>query len=291
MVNLSALVFGVDETIQYSFEVNAPGVAVTGRNSTFRTGTQSSIATRVDLPSALLTQHTVSSNLVGDGVLSRSFAETMERGVTGDGTVARALAVDESKTLTGDGLVSRTLAVTVARDMTGDGTVTESRAVVASKSFDLTGDGVLTSGRAAEVFKTFDLTGDGVVDAAPATGYARTFDLTGDGVITGSADIPFPNIPEGDCPADWSPNDGAKSISGTVFFHEPPNQGDPVEGATVCLFRDSDGFKVGCTTTAADGSYSFPRDTNDPYTYHVEVNWTDGGTSQQGLSENGCVPS
>lgn len=49
-VALGAVTFGDDETIAYGFEVTAPGVAVTGRNTTFRTGTQGGVASRVDTP-------------------------------------------------------------------------------------------------------------------------------------------------------------------------------------------------------------------------------------------------
>lgn len=47
---LGAITFGDDETIQYSFEVTAPGVAITGRNCRFITGTQGGVAIRVDTP-------------------------------------------------------------------------------------------------------------------------------------------------------------------------------------------------------------------------------------------------
>lgn len=106
------------------------------------------------------------------------------------------------------------------------------------------------------------------------------------GIPTGFAGFRWDQIPES-CPPDWSPNDGLKSIAGDVFFHEPPNEGDPVPGATVTLIRDSDGTRITTTTTDASGHYDFPRDTDDPYTYHVEVRYT----NQQGLSEGGCPPT
>lgn len=248
--------------------------------------------------------YTESANLVGDGVTSRvveagiiepltgdgvttrgSFPITMSDDLTGDGVVTRQFAATMSDDLTGDGVVSRALAVGMSEDVTGDGTVTEAHQQAFTRVFDLVGDGVLTSAKATVASKSFDLVGDGTVTETHSAGMFRTFDLTGDGVISGSADIPFPNIPE--CAPDWTPNDGLKSIEGDVFFHEPPNEGDPVIGADVCLIRDSDGLRVECTTTDGTGHYSFARDTNDPYTYHVEVRYLD----QQGLSEGGCVPA
>jgi hypothetical protein len=47
---LGAILFGDDETIQYSFEITAPGVAITGRNCRLITGTQGGVAIRVDTP-------------------------------------------------------------------------------------------------------------------------------------------------------------------------------------------------------------------------------------------------
>lgn len=262
---------------------------------------------------AATTQHiyqtcSFSSSLVGDGVATRDgLAGTVSRDLVGDGTTTRVLALTESKDLTGDGVVSRQLAETMTRDLTGDGVL--SRQVDVGVSRDLSGDGVVTQ-TFGNVSLAFDLVGDGVVDAAKATVAAksfdlvgdgtftethpvsafRTFDLVGDGTISGSADIPFDDIPTGDCPSDWSPNDGLKCIQGDVFFHEPPNEGDPVVGAVVTLIRDSDGLRITTTITDAAGHYTFPRDTNDPNTYHVEVTWTDVGGDQQGLSEGGCVP-
>lgn len=251
-----------------------------------------------------ITAHTVSSDLVGDGVTTRVLAETTTRDVTGDGVTTRILDETTARSLTGDGVITRVVAegttrdltgdgtvsrgvvaVTVNRDLTGDGVITESHAQGLGRSFDLVGDGTVDAAKAVVASKTFDLSGDGVVTESHATGIQRAFDLTGDGVISGSIDIPFPVIPE--CAPDWSPNDGLKAIAGDVFFHEPPNEGDPVAGADVCLFRDSDGARIECTTTDGAGHYTFARDTNDPYTYHVEVRYLD----QQGLSEGGCVPS
>lgn len=49
-VALPEVIFAADETIQYSFEVQAPGIAITGRTVTMFTGTQSGVASRLDTP-------------------------------------------------------------------------------------------------------------------------------------------------------------------------------------------------------------------------------------------------
>lgn len=272
-----------------------------------------SVNTKLTLASSLIQTCSLSSSLVGDGVTTRNgLATAMSDDLVGAGvlTESRGVVAAKSFDLVGDGVLSRQLAVAETKNMTGDGTVTESRGVVASKTFDLVGDGTITPGsldigvprdlvgdgvldvaKTVVASKTFDLVGEGTITELHPVQAFRTFNLVGDGTISGSADIPFPNIPTGDCPSDWTPNDGLKAIAGTVLFHEPPNQGNPVSGATVLLIRDSDGLLVATTLTDALGAYSFPRDTNDPYTYHVEVRWTDGGTPQQGLSEGGCAPS
>lgn len=100
--------------------------------------------------------------------------------------------------------------------------------------------------------------------------------------------LPTTGIPSGACPSDYSPNDGLKKINGVVYDHE---NGGTIAGATVCLVRDSDALQVSCVNTAADGSYSFPRGSTDPNTYHVVVSYTSGGVQQMGMSKSGCVPS
>lgn len=307
-VALSEIVLEPDETLQYSFEVGAAGTAISGDIITIFTGTQSSVVGRIDIPT-LTTTHDVSGSLVGDGVTSRDGLAVGEvENLVGDGTLTRVLDEATIRSLTGDGVLSRSFANAMSRDLFGDGTTSEQSQVGISRDLtgdgaitrdglgvditeDLTGGGTVEASRTVVAFKTFDLTGDGTItELHPVTAY-RTFDLVGEGTIGGDITLPLDDLPTGDCPSDWSPNDGLRSIAGDVFFHEPPNEGNPVEGAVVTLIRDSDGYRVGTTTTNAAGHYVFPRDTNDPYTYHVEVNWADGGTPQQGLSEGGCVPS
>lgn len=256
--------------------------------------------------------------LVGDGVLTRDgLAASMSDDLVGVGVLSESRAVVAAKSfdLAGDGVLSRQFAVAEEKTLVGDGTVTESRAVTATKTFDLVGDGVLSRDPSV-VGLARDLVGDGVLDTSKAVVAAKTFDLVGDGTITeihpvqayrsfdlvgvgeillsgpngSTITLPLDELPTGACPADWPTNDGLKTISGTVLFHEPPNEGDHVVGAVVTLIRDSDGLLITTAVTDAAGAYTFPRDSNDPYTYHVEVRYTDVGGDQQGLSQGGCVP-
>lgn len=253
------------------------------------------------------TVHNVTADLVGDGVLSRSLLVGVPRDIVGDGAITRMLAAAAARDLVGDGSMSLEKAISMAEDLSGIGVIDEVHTKALNQSADLVGDGVVT--RQVGVATTRDITGDGEITYIKATVAAKTFDLVGVGTITetegknyfrsfnlvgigemvdNSICLPISALPQ--CAPDWSPNDGLKSISGDVFFHEPPNEGDPVVGATVTLIRDDDGFIAGTTTTDASGHYEFPRDTNDPHTYHVEVRYSDGGVDQQGLSEGGCVP-
>lgn len=219
-------------------------------------------------------------NLVGEGLSSRgAMAVTQPRNVVGEGLVTSTKAVVATKTVNvvGEGLVSRgALLVTVTRNTVGEGAVSSTKEVVASKTFDLVGEGLVTAAKTVQATRTFSLVGVGELLMSGPSGSTIT--------------IPLDELPTGDCPADWPVNDGLRCISGDVFFHEPPNEGLPVVGAVVTLIRDSDGLLITTTVTDAAGHYSFPRDTTDPNTYHVEVRWTDISGDQQGLSESGCVP-
>lgn len=237
-VTLAEIIFEPDETIQYEFETNVAGVAVTGRNVTFHLGTQGGVANRVDTPRL--------------GVL---------------------------KDFTG----------IAAGTSTAEATVSEVLGTVGVSAGTSTAAGALSAVGAMVGIATGTSTAAGALSAVAGTigTAAGTSSADGDmGLIlstVGTATV------GADCPADWTPNDGLKQIQGDVFFHEPPNQGDPVVGATVTLIRDSDGLRITDTLTDGAGHYSFGRDTNDPFTYHVEVNYT-GPPAMQGLSEGGCVP-
>lgn len=242
---------------------------------------------------------TMARNVVGEGLVSSSKLSVVAKtfNLVGEGLVSSSKLVSAFRTfnLTGEGLVSRVLAVTQPRDVIGEGLVDATKVVAASKTFTLTGEGVV-SREAWEITLARNTVGEGLVTEVHPVQAFRTFNLVGVGELLMSGPsgstitIPLDELPTGDCPADWPVNDGLRCISGDVFFHEPPNEGLPVVGAVVTLIRDSDGLLITTTVTDAAGHYSFPRDTTDPNTYHVEVRWTDISGDQQGLSESGCVP-
>lgn len=79
-----------------------------------------------------------------------------------------------------------------------------------------------------------------------------------------------------------------RQIAGTVFDHET---GNPVAGATVKLYRDSDDKLVQTATSDGSGAFAFPRDLYDPYTYHYTADYTVTGTQYHGISDRGLVPA
>jgi hypothetical protein len=147
--------------------------------------------------------------------------------------------------------------------------------------------GMATASRFADLFRSFSAAAVGNSAMTRAVIAVRTFVANLVGLARGDVQMPFTalnRITTGG-PADWSPNNGAKTISGVVR----DATGTAYAGATVELIRESDGFVAATTISGADGSYSFTRDTNDPYTYRV-LAWEDTGTPTQGVSARGLVP-
>lgn len=87
---------------------------------------------------------------------------------------------------------------------------------------------------------------------------------------------------------DWPATSPTKAIAGSVLHHET---GAAVVGATVRLYRVSDGKLVQSSTTTTGGAYSFARDTDDPYTYFVSADYDDSGTQVHGLTDRWLLPA
>lgn len=85
---------------------------------------------------------------------------------------------------------------------------------------------------------------------------------------------------------DYAVQDPTRHVAGIV----KDQAGTPVAGATVKLFRVADDAYIASTTSAADGSYSFTRDQNDPFTYFV-VAYEEVGTPTQGLTVRNLNPT
>ncbi len=160
---------------------------------------------------------TSSTDLVGDGVVTRAFDVGLSRDAVGDGvgTESRLVTASKSFDLVGDGVADMSRLVTAARafDLVGDGVSTRDGVVVglprdavgdgvatrdgfaAAMSDDVVGDGVAT--RVVDVALARELIGDGVVDYTKPLTAARSFDLVADGVTGGTITLPIDEVPEG----------------------------------------------------------------------------------------------
>jgi hypothetical protein len=295
-VALGAVTFAADETIQYSVELTCTGVAVVGRTGQFRTGTDGGVAVRMDTPPLKILAAMTGSDAGGVGVAAGVLSATGGMSGTSSGT-GSALAVMSAVT----GIIgSANAAATAAGALGASAGLVGSATGVASTSGSLgaiaglVGSSASFASTAGFLTAVADMVGSAfgtsTANGVPSSlaGTIGSADGTSDALgILGAILATVGTATVGAaCPADWPVNDGLKEIAADVFFHEPPNEGDPVAGATVNLIRDSDGLLIATTVTDGAGHYSFPRDSNDPYTYHVEVRHL----AQQGLSEAGCVP-
>lgn len=254
-----------------------------------------------------------SFDVAGDGTVTHSKAAALSHDAVGDGvpTGAKAVTASKSFSLTGDGVPTVARDVALSRSVAGDGVPTGAKAVVAAKSFDLVGvgelsraydialvrsafgDGVVDAAKAANINKSFDLTGDAVVTEAHPVQAFRTFNLTGAGeVLTSGANgstitVPLDELPTPDVTPDYPVTNPTKQIAGNVIHHET---GDPIEGATLRLFREADDMRVQIATSGPGGAYSFVRDQDDPNSYYVIAEYNDAGTQVHGVTDRGLIP-
>lgn len=153
-VALGSIVFAEDETVQFSCEVSAQSVIITGRTVTFHTGTQGGVAIRVDMPEL--------------GILAKTSGT-----ITGDAAVDAdaALLLNTAGTITGTATVAGVTSSTWGTSGTVTGTATV--AGVPSSTWGTTGT----------------ITGDATVDAdgAMVLGTEFTIDTGGSGTSTGYA--------------------------------------------------------------------------------------------------------
>lgn len=237
-----------------------------------------------------ITNTPVAVDAVGEGLASESRAVVAAKTSTaaGEGLASLTLAVNYARSLTatGEGIGSqgRGLAFLRTLDAVGEGTATVGRALTVTVSG--TGEGAATSAKATTATRSFTATGEGAASELHPVQAVRSFDVTGSGAASGSIDVPLDGVPN--CPGDWPVNDGERSIAGVVRHHET---GDPLDGATLTLFRDGDDLPVATTVSAGGGAYTFPRDTTDPFTYWVLARYDDLGTQVHGVSDSGRTPS
>lgn len=230
-----------------------------------------------------------SSTVVGSGA-----ARDATTGSASGSSTASGVATQTDSTTGGAAGTSSAIGVSsTVKPATGSASGSSSASGVGALTVDIIGNAAGTSSVNGMASDTATFTGS-AAGTSSATGVAGgVASTTGNAAGTSSAQAQATKVISTTghvvigCLEDWPDNDEALTISGHVYYHEPPNQGDPVDGASVVLIRDLDGFVVGSELTDVDGLYSFPRGTTDPYTYHVEVRYAD----QQGLSEGGCSPS
>lgn len=150
-VNLAEIILAADETIQYSWEFNLAGVAITGRVARFITGTQTSVAARVDTP-GLRTLADTTGTATGTGSAT---------GVTGNvlGTIGTA---------TGLGTATGVLGATAATTGTaaGSSTVDGAGSSVAGTIGTATGSATTTGvgGKVLGTIGTVTIGGGGTPD-------------------------------------------------------------------------------------------------------------------------------
>ena len=304
-----ALILATDETVHVEFWCNAQGVALTGNTYVANIGA----ITAVTFPlvagqgTGVVADYPRSgaATAVGVTALTRGVALARASTATGIAAFTRTITAARAFATVATGLTALTRTVGVNRAGTATGLAAMGRAAALNRSYATTATGVTALTR--RTGKTFTATAVGVAAStrrvtasraftAVAVGFtnlgraviaARTFTATAVGVASGRADIPLAvlgRISVGG-PADYSPNDGAKSIAGLV---RATAGGAPVVGASVRLIRESDNFIAATTTSGAGGTYAFPRDGGDPNTYTVLVF---SGTATGGVSRRGVVPS
>lgn len=134
--------------------------------------------------------------------------------------------------------------------------------------------------------RTAVVTAAGAAGLAKFTTMARTFAVTA--TTTGRVRLDLPEAALDRIVVGGPVDSGAgtgRVIAGVVRNAD----GDPVAGAVVELIRESDGYRVGTATSAADGTYSFARSAADTTTYYV-AGHKPGVAELHGTSRRELVP-
>ena len=156
-VALSEVIFEADETVQYSFEFNLAGLAITGRTATFFTGTQTSVQSRVNTPTlGVLADTTGAATGTGTATGVTGMVLGTEGNAVGSGVAAGvgASRADTTGTATGTGTVTglgSSVAGTVGT-ATGLGTASGLASIV------LSGVGTVTIGAATSATPDWPVT-------------------------------------------------------------------------------------------------------------------------------------
>jgi hypothetical protein len=156
-------------------------------------------------------------------------------------------------------------------------------ALAAAHTASVTAVGTATVDRATVAAKTVNVTCVGTASKTLAI-TPNPVTVTAVGTVSGRMDVPMDKLPGA---SDFSGTDPSADITGTVY-----TEGGAVKaGATVKLFRQSDDLKVAETTSAADGTYTFTRDSADPNTYFVLAFHPTDSPQVHGVSDRGVTPA
>lgn len=274
-VALAEILFEADETIQYSFELNGQGVAITGKNNSFYCGTIGPTPASVAFPTLQQVIQPAGFDVpveFGTPALRQSVAPSGFDVAVEFGTPAVQQQVQPA-----------------GFDVTVEFGEPNLGATLAPDGFDLAvefGDPTLVMGQVVSP-DGFDVTvefGDATLQQVVSP---DGFDV---GVEFGVPDL-FTDLivaPDG---FDLNVDFGVPSVlfkpyvAGVVYNHET---GLPVgAGVEVRLFDDND-VLVDTTTTAAGGTYVFERPFGDTDLYWTLATFEVSGVQYHGVSDRGC---
>ena len=159
----------------------------------------------------------------------------------------------------------------------------------AKVAFSISGVGAASFARAAALARSFSISGTGVVSLSKRIAKAP-FSIAGVGVVSWLVLITqavLDRITGSGVTPDWPLNSPTKAIAGVC---RDEDTGTVISGATCKLVRDIDEVYIAQTTSAADGTYSFSRGGDDPYTYHVYV-YKAGTNEIHGVTDRGQIPA
>lgn len=200
-IALPELVFQNDETIQYSFEITAAGVLVTGASSTFRTGTEGGVAIRVDFPE-LNTIIETTGQSQGAAIVAGSLEATvvMQGASTGSATAAGILEARKETT----GAVAAAASVAgqfvATKEVTGASSGIAAAAAALAAIANFIGEASAAATAAASLLSTAVMRGDSVGLATAASSLAAVKETIGDAdgvaTVSGAAALVAPTVGE-----------------------------------------------------------------------------------------------
>lgn len=274
----------------------APATDTTGRNLFLPRALTDSLTTLDAAARAVVATRGLTDTVTGLDALARKYlaARALTDTTSVSDTIARALAL--TRALSESAPAVATLAVSFAGTRAITETLTPSD--VAARKFVGTrtlSDSVATSDTMNRLLQATRALPESVPIGASIAGRSLVMTRaltenvpTTDSIqrlltyVRGIAEYPPGVIP------DYPISFPTKTIAGVVRN----NDGSVfTAGATVLLVRDSDRKVVQVQVSAADGGYSFTRDTFDPYTYRVETLETSTTPAQQGSTPAGLVPA